>query len=102
MGPVKQYVDDPVDGPLSVTIYPGADGAFTLYEDDGKTFAHKKGDFMRLAMTWNDASQTFSVRLAPGSRMRPPSQRALDVRLAGTTTPRRLVFEGKPTELSLR
>jgi alpha-glucosidase (family GH31 glycosyl hydrolase) len=101
-GPIKQYVDEPVDGPLSVTIYPGADGAFTLYEDDGRTFAHKKGDFMRMAMTWNDASGRFSVRLAPGSRMRPPARRTLDVRLAGSTTPRRLVFEGKPAELSLR
>ena len=37
MGPVKQYTDEPVDAPLDVTVYPGADGAFTLYEDDGKT-----------------------------------------------------------------
>jgi alpha-glucosidase (family GH31 glycosyl hydrolase) len=26
------------EAPLAVTIYPGADGAFALYEDDGKTF----------------------------------------------------------------
>ena len=73
MGPVKQYTDEPVDAPLSITVYPGADGAFTLYEDDGKTFAHKRGDFMRLAMTWNDATRRFTIALAPGSRMRPPS-----------------------------
>ena len=102
MGPIKQYVDEPVEAPLSVTIYPGADGAFALYEDDGKTFAHKKGDFMRLAMTWDDATGRFSVRLAPGSRLRPPARRQLEVRLAGTSMPRRLVFEGKPAELSLR
>ena len=102
MGPIKQYVDEPVDAPLSVTLYPGADGAFTLYEDDGKTFAHKKGDFMRLAMTWNDAAGRFSVRLAPGSRMRPPARRTLEVRLAGSTRSRPLVFEGKPVELPLR
>ena len=102
MGPVKQYVDEPVDAPLSVTVYPGADGMFTLYEDDGKTFAHEKGDFMRLAMTWTDASARFSVRLAAGSRLRPPARRTLDVRLAGSASSRRLVFEGKPTEVSLR
>ncbi len=61
MGPIKQYVDEPVDAPLSVTIYPGADGAFELYEDDGKSFAHKKGDSMRLAMAWNDAQRRFSL-----------------------------------------
>jgi alpha-glucosidase/alpha-D-xyloside xylohydrolase len=99
MGPVKQYVDEPVEGPLSVTIYPGADGAFTLYEDDGKTFAHRKGDFMRLAMTWNDAARRFSVALAPGSRMRPPATRAIEVRVAGTTRSERITFVGKPLQL---
>lgn len=102
MGPVKQYVDEVVDAPLSVTVYPGSDGMFTLYDDDGKTFAYQKGDFMRLAMTWNDASARFSVRLAAGSRLRPPARRTLEVRLAGSSTSRRLVFEGKPAELSLR
>ena len=98
MGPVKQYTDEPVDAPLSITVYPGADGAFTLYEDDGKTFAHKSGDFMRLAMTWNEASRRFAVALAPGSRMRPPISAPLDVRLSGSTAPRRLIFTGKPIE----
>ena len=61
MGPVKQYVDEPVDGPLTVVVYPGADGAFSLYEDDGKTFDYRKGAWMRMAMTWNDATRMFSV-----------------------------------------
>ena len=103
MGPVKQYTDEPVDAPLDITVYPGADGAFTLYEDDGKTFAHKSGDFMRLAMTWNDATRRFALALAPGSRMRPPSPRQLDVHLATSAAPaERIVFEGKPVEIVLR
>jgi hypothetical protein len=57
---------------------------------------------MRLAMSWDDSSRRFSVRLAPGSRMRPPARRTLEVRLAGTTTSRPLVFDGKPVELLLR
>jgi hypothetical protein len=58
---------------LTLTVYPGADGAFTLYEDDGKSFAHKRGDFMQLTMTWNEAARRFTIALAPGSRMRPPA-----------------------------
>ena len=102
LGPVKQYTDEPVDAPLSIAVYPGADGEFTLYEDDGKTFAHRNGDFMRLAMTWNDASRRLSLALAPGSRMRPPSPRPLEVRLASSVTSQRVVFEGKPLEVVLR
>jgi alpha-glucosidase (family GH31 glycosyl hydrolase) len=39
MGPMRQYTSDPVEGPLTLTVYPGADGSFQLYEDDGMTFA---------------------------------------------------------------
>jgi alpha-glucosidase/alpha-D-xyloside xylohydrolase len=102
MGPIKQYVDEPVDAPLSVTIYPGADGAFELYEDDGRTFAHKKGDWSRLAMAWNDRARQFSARLMPGSRMRAPSTRTIEVRVAGTADTRRVNFSGTPIQLSIR
>jgi alpha-glucosidase/alpha-D-xyloside xylohydrolase len=101
MGPVKQYVDDPVDAPLSLTIYPGANGAFTLYEDDGKTFAHKQGDFMRVAMTWNDVTRRLRLQLAPGSRVRAPLPRTLEVRMAGTQTARTVIVSDTGVELTL-
>jgi alpha-glucosidase/alpha-D-xyloside xylohydrolase len=101
MGPVKQYTDEPVDAPLTITVYPGADGAFTLYEDDGRTFAHKAGDFMRLAMNWNDAARRFTMALAPGSRLRPPLPRQFNVRLAASAMSTGVVFEGKPAAIVL-
>jgi Glycosyl hydrolases family 31/Domain of unknown function (DUF5110) len=82
-GPVKQYVEDPVAGPLSVVVYPGANGAFSLYEDDGRTFDYRKGVWMRTAMTWNDTARVLSASLAPGSRMLPPARRDIEVRVAG-------------------
>lgn len=102
MGPIKQYVDEPVDAPLGVTIYPGADGAFELYEDDGRSFAHKKGDSMRLAMAWNDAQQRLSLGLASGSRMRSPLTRTIVARVAGSKTSREVTFSGQPVQVSMR
>jgi alpha-glucosidase/alpha-D-xyloside xylohydrolase len=101
MGPVRQYVDEPVDAPLGVTVYPGSDGAFTLYEDDGRTFAYRRGDWMKVAMAWNDATRRLSLRLAPGARMRPPARRPIEVRVAGSNAVQRVVFEGKPLEIRL-
>jgi alpha-glucosidase (family GH31 glycosyl hydrolase) len=101
LGPIKQYVDEPVEGPLSVVVYPGANGAFSLYEDDGRTFDYRKGDWMGMAMTWNDATRVLSVTLTPGSRMLPPAKRALDVRLAGEKNARNAVFEGRPIDVRL-
>ncbi|MGH9174332.1 MAG: DUF5110 domain-containing protein, partial [Vicinamibacterales bacterium] len=101
LGPLKQYVDEPIDGPLTITVYPGADGTFAVYEDDGKTFDYRKGDWMRIAIAWTDARRLLTLRLAPGSRMRPPAERAIDVRVAGEKASPRVVFAGQPVELRL-
>ena len=99
LGPVKQYVDQPVDAPLALVVYPGADGAFSLYEDDGKTFDYRKGEFMRIEMAWRDADRRLTLSLARGSKMRPPLKRAIEVRVAGEKGTKRISFEGKPVQV---
>jgi alpha-glucosidase (family GH31 glycosyl hydrolase) len=98
LGPVKQFTGDKVDEPLSVLIYPGADAAFLLYEDDGTSFNYRKGEWMGIQMAWNDAHRTLSLSLAPGSRMLPPERRVIALQLAETT--RSVAFAGKPIEVS--
>ena len=41
----------------SVRVYPGANGSFTLFEDDGKTYAYEKGGGSVTKLTWDDAAQ---------------------------------------------
>jgi alpha-D-xyloside xylohydrolase len=38
-------------------VYPGADGAFDLYRDDGTTYAYEKGAFEVSHLHWDDAAQ---------------------------------------------
>jgi alpha-glucosidase/alpha-D-xyloside xylohydrolase len=99
LGPVKQYTSEPVDAPLELHIYPGADGAFTLYDDDGETFDYERGDWMGLDMRWTDRNHRLALRLTQGSRMRPPSRR-LRVRIVGTQAERDVVFSGTPIEVT--
>jgi alpha-glucosidase/alpha-D-xyloside xylohydrolase len=101
MGPIKQYTDEKVDGPLHLWVHPGADGAFSLYEDDGKSFDFRKGEFMRVNIAWNDRQRRLSMRLAPGSKMRPPAKRNLVVHVAGEKTEREAVFEGRAVEVKV-
>jgi alpha-glucosidase (family GH31 glycosyl hydrolase) len=100
LGPVKQYTDEEVDGPLTLQIYPGADGHFMVYEDDGISFAYRTGDWMGLDLNWNDAGKRLSISLAEGSRMRPPLERKLEIRVMPDGTPRTAVFTGKKLELT--
>jgi hypothetical protein len=101
LGPVKQYVDEPVEGPMTVTIYPGANASFELYEDDGATFDHRRGEWMRVSYNWADSARTLRIRLAAGSQLRPSDLRPIDVRIAGTRTMRRVDFNGQPVEVKL-
>ncbi|HLW81568.1 MAG TPA: TIM-barrel domain-containing protein [Candidatus Acidoferrales bacterium] len=99
LGPVMQHTGEKVEGPLSVTIYPGADGSFLLYEDDGKSFDYRKGEWMGIQMTWNDSRRVFRLNLAPGSRMLAPMRRNIEVKVEQAT--RRIVFEGHSMEVQL-
>jgi len=96
MGPVKQFTSQPSDGPLSLTIYPGADGSFELFEDDGRSFEYRRGNWMGLSMRWDDRRRRLTVSLATGSKMRPPLAREIEVRLAGQTAVHRGTFTGRP------
>jgi alpha-glucosidase (family GH31 glycosyl hydrolase) len=98
-GPIKQYTTEKVNEPDTITIYPGADGSFLLYEDDGKSFDYKKGAWMGVQMNWNDAARKLSLRLADGSRMLAAKQKKFEVKLGEAT--KSVTFEGKPVEVSL-
>jgi alpha-glucosidase/alpha-D-xyloside xylohydrolase len=98
-GPVKQYASQKVDQPLSLSIYPGGDASFMLYEDDGISFDYRKGEWMGTQLTWNDAQRVLTLHLAPGSRMLPPLRRQIEVKLLHTT--RLVEFAGRPVKVSL-
>jgi alpha-glucosidase (family GH31 glycosyl hydrolase) len=97
LGPVKQYVAEQSDQPLSITIYPGADASFLLYEDDGTSFNYRTGEWMGIQMEWNDSRRVLTLHLTDGSRMLPPARKELQVQLVGGT-PRPIAFTGRPIE----
>jgi len=99
LGPVKQYVGERSDQPLTISIYPGMDGNFLLYEDDGKSFDFRRGEWMGIEMAWNDAHHILSLRLAERSKMLPPSPRPIELKLGSTTQP--VEFDGSPRQVQL-
>jgi alpha-glucosidase/alpha-D-xyloside xylohydrolase len=96
LGPVKQHTNEAVEQPLCILIYPGADNSFLLYEDDGISFNQRKGAWMGVPMTWNDAQRALTLDLAPGSRMLTPV-RNIEVRLGQDT--RSVKFDGSPIKM---
>jgi alpha-glucosidase (family GH31 glycosyl hydrolase) len=93
LGPVKQFTAEKVEQPLCLSVYPGADASFLLYEDDGISFNYRKGEWMGIRMDWHESNRTLTLRLAAESRMMPPLRRDLTVTLGQET--RSVVFDGR-------
>ena len=60
--PVRQYTSEPVKEPTTLKVYRGADGQYTLYEDDGISQEYLKGRGSWTRMTWNDRSEAADDR----------------------------------------
>ncbi|MBQ2462712.1 MAG: DUF5110 domain-containing protein, partial [Clostridia bacterium] len=58
LGPVRQYVDENRNAPLTVNVYPGADGSFTWYDDAGDGYGYEEGECAVTTLTWDDAAST--------------------------------------------
>jgi alpha-D-xyloside xylohydrolase len=78
---VQQYVGAKQDMPLELRIYPGADGHFTLYDDDGLTYRYEQGQRSRVDLVWNDKERTLTIGARQGTYQDMPSRRQLHVRL---------------------
>jgi len=98
LGPVKQFTDEKVEGPLSISVYAGGDASFLLYEDDGNSFNYRRGEWMGIQMRWNDARRILKLELAEGSRMVGPGRRDIEVKLGEAV--RKVMFEGKAVEVA--
>jgi len=49
----------------SVKVYPGADGSFTLFQDDGKTYSYEQGTGSITHLTWDDKAHRLKHDGAP-------------------------------------
>jgi alpha-glucosidase (family GH31 glycosyl hydrolase) len=98
LGPVKQHTAEVVDQPCAISIYPGKDGSFLLYEDDGTSFNYRKGQWMGVQMAWNDAQRKLTLHLADGSRLLSPMPRTFEISLLKNK--QSLTFDGKSVSVS--
>ena len=67
LGPVMQYVGEKAWDNLEIRVYPGADGTFTLYEDEGDTYNYERGIYSTITFRWDDSHKTLTVGARKGS-----------------------------------
>ena len=66
LGPEMQYVGEKSWDNLEIRVYPGADGTFTLYEDEGDSYNYERGVFSTITFTWNDKARKLTIGARKG------------------------------------
>ena len=66
LGPEMQYVGEKAWDNLELRVYPGADGRFVLYEDEGDNYNYEKGAYSTITLQWNDKKHTLTIGARKG------------------------------------
>jgi alpha-glucosidase (family GH31 glycosyl hydrolase) len=96
MDPIRQYTGENVSEPTSLQVSRGADGQYTLYDDDGisQDYLAGKGSWMR--MSWNDRSRQLTIEPgAPAGATNVVVQRRFRVVMMPDRTSKDVTYSGK-------
>jgi alpha-D-xyloside xylohydrolase len=66
MGPEIQYATERADT-IELRIYPGKDGEFTMYEDEGDNYNYEQGKYGTIKINYNDNSKSVTIGKRNGS-----------------------------------
>ena len=66
-GPDVQYSNEKPWDELEIRVYPGDNGEFTLYEDEGNNYNYEKGKFSEIKFSWDEASHQLTIAPRKGS-----------------------------------
>jgi len=105
LDPVRQYTAQPVSEPTTLKVYPGADGAFTLYDDDGRSLDYLHGadpTAVWIRFRWNDKTRRLAIEPDPRMKKWPGGARVYQVQIAGSSAePKQIEFRGVSVAVKL-
>ena len=78
LGPEIEYARQATD-PIELRVYPGKDGEFTFYEDEGDSYRYTNGAFATFGIHWDDAARTLTFGKRDGSFKGMPEKHIFNV-----------------------
>jgi alpha-D-xyloside xylohydrolase len=95
-GPLVQHTGESSHSPLTLNVYTGADGRFSLYEDDGVSRQYLNGQHLRIPLRWDEATKTLTIGAREGSYAGMAGTRTINVRWMRPGRARVLAFDARP------
>ena len=97
IGPKVQYAEEIPWDNLEIRIYRGANGSFTLYEDEFDNYNYEQGQYSEITFNWNDSSRTLTIDRRNGEYPGMLQQRNFNVVIIDsgkTSEPRQVAYNG--------
>jgi alpha-D-xyloside xylohydrolase len=98
IGPDIQYTGQKPDAPLTILVYTGRDGSFSLYEDEGTNYNYEQGVFSRIPFDYDEAKRQLTIGRRIGDFPAMPRTRVFNVRWISAGSPAAMEFDAKPDE----
>jgi alpha-D-xyloside xylohydrolase len=95
-GPAIQHTGNNSGLALTLIVYTGADGRFSLYEDDGVSRQYLNGKYARVPLDWNEATKILAIGAREGTYSGMAGKRTINVRWMKPGTLRPLSFDARP------
>ena len=95
VGPAIQYSGQPTDGSLTLHVFTGANGSFSLYEDDGTSRQYLRGAFSRIPISWNQATGRLTIGAREGGFPGMAQRREIRIVWYGPGRPRPFDADGR-------
>lgn len=87
IGPTLQHSREENSEPLTLYVYAGADGTFTLYEDDGDSYSYEKGTSCRIKFIYNDQQRQLTISAREGQYSGMPKKQTFHIVLVDESHP---------------
>lgn len=100
-GPEVQYSSQKDWDNLEIRIYTGANGSFTLYEDEGDSYNYERGLFTEIPFRWNDSAQTLTIGARKGQFPGMLQQRRFRIFIAGKDTQKTVEYNGNEVTVNI-
>jgi alpha-glucosidase/alpha-D-xyloside xylohydrolase len=100
--PVRQYTGQATAKPLTLKVFSGRDGKFTLYEDDGESLDYLKGKYDLTEFTWHDGQNVMDIEpVHSGYSGTDPEARVFLLELVPEGRTTRVSYRGNPVKVKL-
>ena len=80
VGPAIEYTGEKPEAPLTLLVYPGASGHFTLYEDEGTNLDYRSGRYATIPFSYDQATGTLTIGRRSGEFPGMQQRRAFHIR----------------------